>query len=152
MPGSPRGAAFFSSAGTGSVPGSPLAVAFGGASGSGSGSTSLSNQSTGSSSSNNANATGNGNTSSINNNSNSINSSSYPNGSGTPALSLQTQLAGLRGALEAARLREEKHKAEIERVTKEAEGARWENGVLRRAEGEVSFFHSIYFCSISSST
>ena len=52
-------------------------------------------------------------------------------------MSTQTQLASLRGALEAARLREEKHKAEIERCTKELEALRWENMNSRRGEVEV---------------
>jgi hypothetical protein len=55
----------------------------------------------------------------------------------TPAVSTQTQLASLRGALEAARLREEKHKAEMERCTKELEALRWENMNSRRGEVEV---------------
>jgi hypothetical protein len=39
--------------------------------------------------------------------------------------------------LEAARLREEKHKAEMERYTKELESLRWENMNIRRGEVEV---------------
>ena len=54
-----------------------------------------------------------------------------------PALSVQTQLASLRGALEAARLREEKNKADMERFTKEMELLRWENANCRRGEAEV---------------
>jgi hypothetical protein len=52
-------------------------------------------------------------------------------------LSTQTQLASLRGALEAARLREEKHKAEMEKYTKELDTLRWENMNSRRGEVEV---------------
>ena len=39
--------------------------------------------------------------------------------------------------MEAARLREEKHKAEMERYTKELESLRWENMNSRRGEVEV---------------
>jgi hypothetical protein len=56
-------------------------------------------------------------------------------------LSTQTQLASLRGALEAARLREEKHKAEMERYTKELEALRWENMNSKRGEVEVGTFY-----------
>jgi anthranilate synthase / indole-3-glycerol phosphate synthase / phosphoribosylanthranilate isomerase len=60
-------------------------------------------------------------------------------GTNTPpnSLSAQTQLASLRGALEAARLREEKSKAEIERCSKDLEMMRWENTTWRRREMEV---------------
>jgi hypothetical protein len=53
----------------------------------------------------------------------------------------------LRGALEAARLREEKHKAEMERYTKELEALRWENMNSRRGEVEVGarLFSSFFF-------
>ncbi|KAF8811094.1 hypothetical protein BYT27DRAFT_7184469 [Phlegmacium glaucopus] len=54
-----------------------------------------------------------------------------------PAVSTQTQLASLRGALEAARLREEKYKAEMERYTKELEVLRWENVNSKRGEVEL---------------
>ncbi|PPQ70427.1 hypothetical protein CVT24_013177 [Panaeolus cyanescens] len=57
--------------------------------------------------------------------------------SGMPALSTQTQLASVRGALEASRLREEKNKAEIERVTKEMERLQWENANCKRGEMEL---------------
>lgn len=53
--------------------------------------------------------------------------------------------------MEAARLREEKHKAEMERYTKELESLRWENMNSRRGEVEVStwvlFFPSNLFFS-----
>lgn len=52
-------------------------------------------------------------------------------------MSTQTQLASLRGALEAARLREEKHKAEMERFNKELEVLRWESANSKRGEVEV---------------
>ena len=67
----------------------------------------------------------------------------------TPALSTQTQLASLRGALEAARLREEKHKAEMEKYTKELEALRWESMNSRRGEVEVGawFYFSFLFLS-----
>ena len=39
--------------------------------------------------------------------------------------------------MEAARLREEKHKAEMERYTKELEALKWENMNSRRGEVEV---------------
>ena len=42
--------------------------------------------------------------------------------------------------MEAARLREEKHKAEMERYTKELESLRWENMNSKRGEVEVGFF------------
>ncbi|GLB41055.1 hypothetical protein LshimejAT787_0902700 [Lyophyllum shimeji] len=60
-------------------------------------------------------------------------------GTGTPppSLSTQTQLASLRGALEAARLREEKTKADIERYLKELEMLRWEGAAWRRREAEL---------------
>ena len=57
--------------------------------------------------------------------------------SATPELSTQTQLASLRGALEAARLREEKAKVDMEKAMKEVEAARWENANWRRREHEV---------------
>ena len=60
-------------------------------------------------------------------------------------MSTQTQLASLRGALEAARLREEKHKAEMERYSKELEALRWENMNSRRGEAEVgTWFYFIF--------
>ncbi|KAH9475956.1 hypothetical protein JR316_0011521 [Psilocybe cubensis] len=68
---------------------------------------------------------------------NSPTSHSASNGSSMPALSTQTQLASLRGALEAARLREEKNKQEIERYAKEMEILKWENVNWRRGEVEL---------------
>ncbi|KAF8664122.1 hypothetical protein AX16_000812 [Volvariella volvacea WC 439] len=60
-------------------------------------------------------------------------------GTNTPSLPLsaQTQIASLRGALEAARLREEKLKSEIERLGKELEMIRWECMSSRRRETEL---------------
>ena len=60
-------------------------------------------------------------------------------------MSTQTQLASLRGALEAARLREEKNKAELERYIKELEAMRWENANSKRGEVEVSTFLLSFF-------
>ncbi|KAF5309042.1 hypothetical protein D9619_013555 [Psilocybe cf. subviscida] len=54
-----------------------------------------------------------------------------------PALSVQTQLASMRGALEASRLREEKNKVEIEKYMKEIETMKWESANWRRAEIEL---------------
>ncbi|KAK7037981.1 hypothetical protein R3P38DRAFT_2903752 [Favolaschia claudopus] len=69
---------------------------------------------------------------------------SRPNSTGraSPASAIgevaaQTQLASLRGALEAARLREEKTKGELERFAKDLEMMRWENGAWRRREVEL---------------
>jgi hypothetical protein len=64
---------------------------------------------------------------------------SNPNGgsSSSLALSAQTQLASLRGALEAARLREEKHKKDMEKVVKELDTLKWESTNSRRGEVEV---------------
>ncbi|KAG2751571.1 hypothetical protein P692DRAFT_20774733 [Suillus brevipes Sb2] len=62
---------------------------------------------------------------------------------GSPAgpLSAQTQLASMRGALEAARLREEKTRAEAERLGKENEELKWrwneDTMAWRRREGEL---------------
>jgi anthranilate synthase/indole-3-glycerol phosphate synthase/phosphoribosylanthranilate isomerase len=69
-------------------------------------------------------------------------------GTNTPpgSLSTQTQLASLRGALEAARLREEKTKVEIERYSKDLEMMRWESATWRRREMEVGFsIYNMYF-------
>lgn len=66
--------------------------------------------------------------------------SSGGGGTPPPSLSTQTQLASLRGALEAARMREEKARAEIERCGKEIEMMRWESGVWRRREAEVRLY------------
>ena len=64
--------------------------------------------------------------------------------SSTPSsvsVSAQTQLASLRGALEAARMREEKAKGEVERLNRECQELRWrwgeDVGIWRRREGEV---------------
>lgn len=73
------------------------------------------------------------------------------------AVSAQTQLASLRGALEAARLREEKAKQDADRLGRECADLKWrwgeEAGRWRAREGEVSFCailisqvtHLIYF-------
>ncbi|KAJ6502230.1 hypothetical protein C8R45DRAFT_612956 [Mycena sanguinolenta] len=60
-------------------------------------------------------------------------------GSGTSEgpLSTQTQLASLRGALEAARIREEKARVELDRYTKDVEMMRWENSAWSRREAEL---------------
>lgn len=63
-------------------------------------------------------------------------SSSFGAGSSV-AVSAQTQVASLRGALEASRLREQKQKDEVERVTKERDMLQWENGAWRRREAEL---------------
>ncbi|KAG5634951.1 hypothetical protein H0H81_000223 [Sphagnurus paluster] len=55
-----------------------------------------------------------------------------------PSLSAQTQLASLRGALEAARLREEKTKGDIERYSKELDIMRWETAAWRRREVDLT--------------
>lgn len=66
-----------------------------------------------------------------------------PSGPNMPgSVSAQTQLASLRGALEAARLREEKTKAEIEKYSKELEMMRWESATWRRREMEVGNLRS----------
>jgi predicted nucleic acid-binding Zn-ribbon protein len=64
-----------------------------------------------------------------------------------PALSAQTQLASLRGALEAARQREEKHKTEMEKVMKEMETLKRESTNTRRGEVEVCVLFSFNFGS-----
>ncbi|KAG1856556.1 hypothetical protein C8R48DRAFT_718569 [Suillus tomentosus] len=62
-------------------------------------------------------------------------------GSPTGPLRAQTQLASMRGALEAARLREEKARTEAERVGKENEELKWrwneDTMAWRRREGEL---------------
>jgi anthranilate synthase / indole-3-glycerol phosphate synthase / phosphoribosylanthranilate isomerase len=77
-------------------------------------------------------------------------------GTNTPgSLSAQTQLASLRGALEAARLREEKTKAEIERYSKDLEMMRWESTSWRRREmdvGSLSFQRSISLTIMSAAS
>lgn len=96
------------------------------------------------------------------------NGSAYGNGSGStprraptprcpptsgtntpPPLSAQTQLASLRGALEAARMREEKTKIDMERYIKDLEMMRWENTAARRRELEVSFSRSPLFSPLT---
>ena len=47
--------------------------------------------------------------------------------------------------MEAARLREEKHKAEMERYTKELETLRWESMNSRRGEAEVGTWFYLFF-------
>ncbi|KAJ7775179.1 hypothetical protein B0H16DRAFT_1684762 [Mycena metata] len=54
-----------------------------------------------------------------------------------PSLNTQTQIASLRGALEAARMREEKARADLDRYAKDFEMMRWENNTWRRRELEV---------------
>ncbi|KAH7926612.1 hypothetical protein BV22DRAFT_1194281 [Leucogyrophana mollusca] len=58
-----------------------------------------------------------------------------------PSVSAQTQLASMRGALEAARLREEKVRQDAERYAKECEELRWRWGedtaAWRRKEAEL---------------
>jgi hypothetical protein len=58
-----------------------------------------------------------------------------------PSLNTQTQIASLRGALEAARMREEKAKADLDRFAKDFEMMRWENNTWRRRELEVTEFY-----------
>ncbi|KAL4261396.1 Proteophosphoglycan ppg4 [Pleurotus pulmonarius] len=53
-----------------------------------------------------------------------------------PSLSAQTQIASLRGALEAARLREDKMRLEMEKRTKDLDALRWENVTWRQREAE----------------
>jgi len=53
----------------------------------------------------------------------------------------------LRGALEAARLREEKHKTEMEKAMKELEMLKWESTNNRRGEVEVRIYSSFKFVS-----
>jgi len=51
----------------------------------------------------------------------------------------------MRGALEAAKLREEKHKSELEKLNKDLDAARREGAGLRRSEMEVcSFFCPLF--------
>ncbi|KAJ7087748.1 hypothetical protein C8R44DRAFT_893004 [Mycena epipterygia] len=54
-----------------------------------------------------------------------------------PSLATQTQIASLRGALEAARMREEKARADLDRYAKDFEMMRWENHSWRRRELEL---------------
>ena len=74
-----------------------------------------------------------------------------PSGTNTPppSLSVQTQLASLKGALEAARMREEKSKVELEKYSKDLEMMRWENATWRRREVEVgSSFYNVYLTNL----
>jgi hypothetical protein len=57
-----------------------------------------------------------------------------------PSVTVQTQLASLRGALEAARQREAQMKSDLERYAKELEFMRWESTSWRRRELEVLLF------------
>lgn len=67
------------------------------------------------------------------------------------AVSAQTQLASLRGALEAARLREEKARQDADRLGRECADLKWrwgeEAGRWRAREGEVSYLAGIDFSS-----
>ncbi|KAJ7085778.1 hypothetical protein B0H15DRAFT_950900 [Mycena belliarum] len=54
-----------------------------------------------------------------------------------PSLNTQTQIASLRGALEVARMREEKANADLDRYAKDFEMMRWENNTWRRRELEL---------------
>ncbi|KAJ8503004.1 hypothetical protein ONZ45_g11226 [Pleurotus djamor] len=54
-----------------------------------------------------------------------------------PSLSAQTQIASLRGALEAARLREDKMKSEMEKRARDFEALRWESVAWRQREAEL---------------
>lgn len=58
-------------------------------------------------------------------------------------IAAQTQLASLKGALEAARQREEKHKEEMEKAMKDMELLKWESTNSRRGEAEVCFSYTI---------
>ncbi|KAJ7905819.1 hypothetical protein B0H14DRAFT_2554254 [Mycena olivaceomarginata] len=60
-----------------------------------------------------------------------------PASGGSETLTTQTQLASLRGALEAARMREDKARGELERYAKDVEMMRWENDAWRRREAEL---------------
>ncbi|THU90404.1 hypothetical protein K435DRAFT_864342 [Dendrothele bispora CBS 962.96] len=52
-------------------------------------------------------------------------------------VSTQTQIASLKGALEATRMREEKAKSDLERTSQELEMLKWEMSSWRRREGEL---------------
>jgi len=58
-------------------------------------------------------------------------------------IAAQTQLASLKGALEAARQREEKHKEEMEKAMKDMELLKWESTNSRRGEAEVCFTYTV---------
>jgi hypothetical protein len=62
-----------------------------------------------------------------------------------PSVAIQTQLASLRGALEAARQREAQMKSDLERYAKELEFMRWESNTWRRRELEVPLFLRLTF-------
>jgi hypothetical protein len=62
-----------------------------------------------------------------------------------PSVAVQTQLASLRGALEAARQREAQMKSDLERYAKELEFMRWESNTWRRRELEVLLFLRLTF-------
>ncbi|KAF7419383.1 hypothetical protein PC9H_001972 [Pleurotus ostreatus] len=63
-------------------------------------------------------------------------SSQSGNNTPPPSLSAQTQIASLRGALEAARLREDKMRLEMEKRTKDLDALRWESVTWRQREAE----------------
>lgn len=67
-------------------------------------------------------------------------SQSFGQAGNSSVLSAQTQVASLRGALEASRLRELKQKEEMEKIAKEKEMMQWENAAWRRREVEVRIF------------
>ncbi|KAL0958820.1 hypothetical protein HGRIS_014139 [Hohenbuehelia grisea] len=58
-------------------------------------------------------------------------------GAPSPSLSTETQLASLRGALEAARQREDKMRADFEKMAKDLEMARYESVTGRQREAEL---------------
>ena len=62
-----------------------------------------------------------------------------------PSVAVQTQLASLRGALEAARQREAQMKSDLEKYAKELEFMRWESNTWRRRELEVPLFLRLTF-------
>lgn len=66
-----------------------------------------------------------------------------------PSVAIQTQLASLRGALEAARQREAQMKSDLERYAKELEFMRWESNTWRRRELEVPLFLRLTFIALT---
>lgn len=66
-----------------------------------------------------------------------------------PSVTVQTQLASLRGALEAARQREAQMKSDLERYAKELEFMRWESTSWRRRELEVLLFPRSTFAMLT---
>lgn len=70
--------------------------------------------------------------------------SSFASSSASTPVSAQTQLASLRGALEAARLREEKARQDVDRLSRECADLRWrwgeDAGRWSKREIEVSYF------------